>query len=53
MQRWAYLVFKMGEDSLAEIQFRLEQLGNEGWELVAIVTDKQHGALFYFKRPKN
>jgi len=52
MQNWQYLIFKMGSDSLGDIQLRLEQLGNEGWDLVAVVTDKEHGVVMYFKRPK-
>jgi hypothetical protein len=53
MQNWQYLVFKMGSDSLGDIQLTLEQLGNEGCELAAVVTDKEHGIVMYFKRPKS
>ena len=52
MQRWAYLVFMMGDDPLADIQLTIEKLGDEGWELVAVVSDVRDGLVLYFKRPK-
>jgi len=53
MQRWAHLVHKLGKDSLGDLQFKLDQFGNEGWELVAVVSDEEQGVVLYFKRPKS
>jgi len=52
MQQWNYMVFKMGNDSLGDIQLTLEKVGNEGWELVAVSRDERDGLVMYFKRPK-
>lgn len=47
MQKWEYLV----EESLED--YRLDKLGEQGWELVAVTCNGNGTPLrFYFKRPK-
>ena len=49
MQKWEYLTFY---GSLSEV--RLNELGEEGWELIAIIVSNENADArnFYFKRPK-
>jgi hypothetical protein len=57
MTRWEYLYFTEAEKETATLhppahKERLNQLGKEGWELIAVVPD-QTGKVqkLYFKRP--
>jgi hypothetical protein len=45
--KWEYNIVIFAMDSMVRKQKHLTELGNEGWELVAIVEDT-----FYFKRYK-
>lgn len=45
MQKWEYIT----TDSAAE----LDELGEQGWELVAVIHDERRDEMaFYLKRPK-
>lgn len=56
MQRWEYLIARVGEDSMVQdytddVWKPLEELGKAGWELVAVVQGSK--MLFpeaYFRR---
>jgi hypothetical protein len=57
MTRWEYLYFTDAEKETSTLhppthKERLNQLGQEGWELIAIISD-QMGKIqkLYFKRP--
>lgn len=53
MQRWEYKIkhLHIERDGLIEVEKYLNQLGKEGWELIALVPDFAGGADAYFKRP--
>ena len=67
MQKWEYLrirtdlarVYAIADKQLfgdktpkPEVDSYLAQLGNEGWELVAMIDMKPDSILWVFKRPK-
>jgi hypothetical protein len=49
MQKWEYLTAPLIDHALQEI---LNNFGDEGWELVTVMTNAQSGLVAYFKRPK-
>jgi hypothetical protein len=61
VQKWEYRVLRIQErrgGSAAEVRARektseaaLNELGNLGWELVAVRTEQDEYPIFYFKRP--
>ena len=44
---WEYMVLEMHDTSGSELGIQLSPLGEEGWELVAVIDD---GHRFIFKR---
>lgn len=53
MTYWEYLVkhLHIERDGLIGIQEQMNQLGKEGWELIALIPDFSGSADAYFKRP--
>lgn len=56
MIRWQYTCLKLAMPELAEgYEAKLNELGAEGWEVVAVVPGERHGyshdATFVLKRP--
>lgn len=49
MTKWEYFTAPLLEHSLQEI---LNNFGDEGWELVAVVAFSPQQQVGYFKRPK-
>ncbi len=56
---WEHLAFEVGhETSLKDLELaeKINQLGNDGWQLVDVETRSQMGntssVLYFFKRPK-
>lgn len=47
MQKWEYLIFDTQAGMVGGLEHNLTQLGNESWELVAVM-----GGLLFFKRSK-
>ena len=54
MKKWEYKLkhLHIERDGLIDVEKHLNQLGSEGWELVALVADFSGGADAYFKRPR-
>jgi hypothetical protein len=55
LSAWEYkFEVNLGEERIgANPEARLNRLGSEGWELVAVlVRDKTSNVVYYFKRPK-
>lgn len=52
IQKWEYATafYNTWEGSTPEL--RLNEIGEDGWELVSVVDKPQVGTAFYFKRPK-
>jgi hypothetical protein len=48
MQKWEY----KAEVSETPLENKLNEIGNQGWELVSAFYDTQYGYVYYFKRPK-
>ena len=48
MQKWEYLLIKTPFD-----WDDVNELGNEGWELVSAVQDPGYNITLFFKRPIN
>lgn len=48
MQKWEY----KAEVSETPLETKLNEIGNQGWELVSAFYDSQYGYVYYFKRPK-
>lgn len=48
MPRWEYLLKRFDEFNPKTHVILLNELGHEGWELIAVVN----GQFFYFKRSK-
>lgn len=53
MQRWEYKIrhLHIERDGLVDIEKYLCQMGAEGWELIALVSNFSGDADAYFKRP--
>ncbi len=49
MQKWEYLVVEAVPFDIDKFRVKLAELGDAGWELIAIAFVSQ----FYFKRPKS
>lgn len=52
IQKWEYATafYNTWEGAMPEL--RLNEIGEDGWELVSVVDKPQVGTAFYFKRPK-
>lgn len=49
--KWEYKTY---ESSYPEPEFKLNELGREGWELVSVIisqSERLDSYFFYFKRP--
>ena len=67
MQKWEYLTVEINTDKVSridgrDISFRdrneserdyLQKMGDEGWELVAVIEMYSREQRLYFKRPKS
>lgn len=50
MQKWEYFTAPLLDHALQEI---LNNFGEDGWELVAVVATNPASPVAYFKRPKS
>lgn len=51
MQQWEYKI--LNSRSINNIEDEINKLGNQGWELVNVVSIGGSGVDYNFKRPKN
>jgi len=51
MAKWESYV-ETGNSSLADLQGRMNRLGEQGWEVVNVVQTKDGNFVAFFKRPK-
>jgi hypothetical protein len=49
-QTWEYTVAKLAPNTVVSIM--LNQIAEDGWELVSVVAERQDLHVCYFKRPK-
>ena len=56
MAKWEYTLETLHGNDFPKDKERLNELGNEGWELVAVIESGVYGRgsmpVAYFKRPK-
>lgn len=50
--KYEYHIRYWNKPDLGEVGPVLNQLGNEGWELVSVTTTDHHQTTYYFKREK-
>ena len=48
---WEYAIIGISSDDDLRVEYNLNQLGKEGWELVAVTGNNTHRA--FFKRKKS
>ena len=51
MPRWQHAWISVNPNERADIE-KLEQMGNDGWELVSVIPWGANIFLMFFKRPK-
>ena len=51
MQKWEY-EWATEELMKSGVKYFLNQMGDEGWELVSVVKNEADILVYYFKRPK-
>ncbi len=48
MNKWEYRIFETKTDDLDLLEIKLNQIGDENWELISTIDD---GDILIFKRP--
>lgn len=51
MPCWEYMVLSMPSTNLEQLEKRLNGMGSEKWEIIAVLHSPAHHTI-YFKRPK-
>ena len=51
MQQWQHAWISMDPNDREDL-YKLEQMGNEGWEMVSVIAWSSNILMVFFKRPK-
>ena len=51
MQRWQHAWISLDPNDREDL-YKLEQMGDEGWEMVSVIAWSSNILMIFFKRPK-